>query len=70
MEHTSYFSENWLNKIIPTLNSLIAYLTEINNGQIVYEQNEFIHPRTGRRIYAMSNGMTYSINEYGAWYEL
>ena len=60
--------KQWLHGIAPGINALIAYLTRENNGERVYEQNEFPHPSTGRRIYAMSNGLSYSQDEYGEWY--
>jgi hypothetical protein len=60
--------ERWLHEIGAGINSLIDFLTRTNNGIKVYEQNEFPHPRTGRQIYAMSNGLTYSHDKEGKWY--
>ncbi|MEP7166070.1 MAG: hypothetical protein ABI741_15310 [Ferruginibacter sp.] len=60
--------EQWLHEIPPSLQALINYLTRENNGVRVYEQNYYLHPRDGREIYAMSNGLSYSHDDSGKWY--
>ena len=59
--------EQWLRDIAPTLPALIVYLTRENNGIRVYEQNNILHPTTGREVFQMSNGLSYTKNEQGKW---
>lgn len=60
--------EQWLHEVQPTLNALIVYLTRENNGIRVYEQRNYLHPKTGREVYVMSNGLSYSKDNEGKWY--
>jgi hypothetical protein len=59
--------EQWLREIAPTVNALILHLTRENNGVRVYEQRQYIHPKTGKEVYVMSNGMSYSKDMDGRW---
>ena len=60
--------EQWLHEVAPTLNALIVYLTRENNGIRVYEQRNYLHPRTGRETHEMSNGLSYAKDDEGKWY--
>lgn len=59
--------ELWLHDVSPTMNALLVYLTRENNGIRVYEQSVAVHPKTGREIYHMSNGMSYTKDNEGRW---
>jgi hypothetical protein len=59
--------EQWLHEVAPTMNALVVYLTRENNGIRVYEQGTAVHPKTGREIYHMSNGMSYTKDDEGRW---
>lgn len=59
--------EQWLHDVAPTLNALVVYLTRENNGIRVYEQSTSLHPRTGKEIYHMSNGLSYMKDDEGRW---
>jgi hypothetical protein len=59
--------EQWLHEIQPTLNALILHLSRENNGIRVYEQRRYIHPKTGKEVYVMSNGLSYSKDNEGRW---
>ncbi len=60
--------EQWLHEVQPTLNALIVYLTRENNGVRVYEQRTHIHPKNGRELHVMSNGLSYAKDDEGKWY--
>ena len=60
--------EQWLHEVLPTLNALIIYLTRENNGIRVYEQKKFVDPKSGKEIYVMSNGLSYSKDNENKWY--
>lgn len=60
--------EQWLHEVAPTLNALIVYLTRENNGIRVYEKRNYIHPKIGKEVYEMSNGLSYAKDESGKWY--
>ena len=60
--------EQWLHEVAPTLNALIVYLTRENNGIRVYEQKNYVDPKTGKEVHAMSNGLSYAKDEDGKWY--
>ncbi|HEY1114574.1 MAG TPA: hypothetical protein VGE66_13475 [Chitinophagaceae bacterium] len=60
--------EQWLHEVAPTLNALIVYLTRENNGIRVYEQKNYLHPRTGREVHVMSNGLSYAKDDEGKWF--
>ena len=62
--------EQWLHEIAPTLHALIIYLTRENNGIRVYEKEHFMDPKTGKDVYKMSNGLSYSKDREGRWYVL
>ena len=59
--------EQWLHEISPTLQALVLHLSRENNGIRVYEQRQYIHPKTGKEVYVMSNGMSYSKDMDGRW---
>ena len=58
----------WLHDVQPTLHALIVFLTHENNGIRVYEQRSFVHPKHGREVHVMSNGLSYAKDENGTWY--
>jgi len=60
--------EQWLHEVAPTLSALIVHLTRENNGIRVYEQKQFIDPKTNREAHVMSNGLTYAKDENNRWY--
>lgn len=60
--------EQWLHEVQPTLHALIVYLTRENNGIRVYEQKMYMHPKHGREVHSMSNGLSYAKDENGRWY--
>jgi len=60
----------WLHEIPPTLPALIRYLTNENNGVGVYEKRNYLDPKTGKEVYEMSNGFSYSIDENSKWFAL
>jgi hypothetical protein len=60
--------EQWLHEVQPTLNALLVYLTRENNGVRVNEQRSYIHPKHGRQVHVMSNGLSYAKNESSQWY--
>lgn len=59
--------EQWLHDIAPTVNALIMYLTRENNGIRVYEKGTRTDPKTGKQVYEMSNGMSYTVADDGKW---
>lgn len=59
--------EQWLHEISPTMNALLVYLTRENNGIRVYEQKTFLHPKTGKEVFQMSNGLSYTKDDEGRW---
>ncbi|MEP7253416.1 MAG: hypothetical protein ABI683_13575 [Ginsengibacter sp.] len=59
--------EQWLHEVPPTLNALIVYLTRENNGIRVYEQKNFVEPKTGKTIHVMSNGLSYRTDAESKW---
>lgn len=59
--------EQWLHDVPPTMQALLHFLTRENNGIRVYEQSVSVHPKTGREIYHMSNGLSYTKDEKGKW---
>ena len=60
--------EQWLHEVPPTLNALIVYLSRENNGVRVYEQKNFIDSNTGKTVYVMSNGLSYTTDTESKWY--
>jgi len=62
--------EQWLHEIAPTLHALVIYLTRENNGIRVYQKEYVVDPKTGKDVYRMSNGLSYSKDEEGRWYVL
>ena len=59
--------EQWLHEVAPTMNALLVYLTRENNGIRVYEKKTTVDPKTGREIYHMSNGLSYTKDDNGRW---
>jgi hypothetical protein len=59
--------EQWLHEISPTMNALLVYLTRENNGIRVYEQKTFLHPKIGKEVFQMSNGLSYTKDDEGRW---
>ncbi len=60
--------EQWLHEVAPTINALMVYLTRENNGIRVYEKKSYVNPKTGKEVYEMSNGLSYSKDNDGKWY--
>ena len=60
--------EQWLHEVPPTLNALIVYLTRENNGVRVYEKKNYVDKKTGKEVFVMSNGLSYSRDENSQWY--
>jgi hypothetical protein len=58
----------WLHDLPPTMAALINYLTSENNGVRVYEQRAYMHPKEGREVHAMSNGLEYAVGADSRWY--
>lgn len=59
--------EQWLHDVTPTMNALMVYLTRENNGIRVYEQKAAVHPKTGKEVFYMSNGLSYTKDDEGRW---
>jgi len=59
--------EQWLHDVTPTQNALIVYLTRENNGIRVYEKSNHKDKKTGKEVYEMSNGLSYTIDGDGRW---
>ena len=57
----------WLHEIPPTINALILYLTQENNGIGVFEKRSFNDPELNKQVRVMSNGLSYFINDKGQW---
>lgn len=60
--------EQWLHEIPPTMNALINYLSHENNGIRVYEKDNHTDAKTGKQVYAMSNGLSYSVDNDNRWF--
>ena len=56
----------WLHDVSPTMNALIAFLTNENGGIRVYEQKNYMD-NAGKQVHVMSNGLSYSKDERGKW---
>jgi len=59
--------EQWLHEIPPTLAALVNYLTRENNGIRVYERSAETDANTGKPVYKMSNGLSYTVNADNQW---
>ena len=59
--------EQWLHDIQPTVQALIVYLTRENNGVRVYEKKQSIDSKTGKEVFEMSNGLSYTKDSEGRW---
>ncbi len=59
--------EQWLHDIPPTMNALINYLSRENNGIRVYEKSAHTDSKTGKQVFKMSNGLSYSVNNDNQW---
>jgi len=59
--------EQWLHDIAPTMNALINYLSRENNGIRVYEKSAHTDANTGKQVYVMSNGLSYSVDNDNRW---
>lgn len=57
--------EQSLAEITPTLNSLLRFLSNENNGVRVYEKKQY--QEGDQTIYAMSNGLSYTKDSKGRW---
>lgn len=64
----SEYDDQWLHEIMPTMNALLRFLKQESNGVTIYEKHGYIHPATGKQVYEMSNGLSYSINDQNQWY--
>ena len=62
--------DQWLHEIPPTMTALINYLTRENNGIRVYEKRSYTDAATGKEVYEMSNGISYSIDADSRWFML
>ncbi len=57
--------EQSLAEITPTLNSLLRFLSNENNGVRVYEKKQY--QKDDRTIYEMCNGLSYTKDSNGRW---
>ena len=57
----------WLHDVAPTVNALVLFLSQENNGIRVYEQKTTVDKKTGREVYHMSNGLAYTKDDEGRW---
>ena len=57
----------WLHEIPPTMNALVRFLTNENNGVGVYEKRSYIEANTQKELHEMSNGFLYAIDENSQW---
>jgi hypothetical protein len=64
----SEYDDQWLHEIMPTMNALLRLLKQENNGITIYEKRNYLHPKTGKPVYEMSNGLSYSVNDKNQWY--
>ncbi|MDR3680854.1 MAG: hypothetical protein P4L41_12895 [Flavipsychrobacter sp.] len=60
--------EQWLHDVAPTINALTIYLTRENNGIRVYEKDIYTDSSTGKTVYNMSNGLSYSLDKDSKWF--
>lgn len=58
----------WLHDVRPTMNALIIYLTNENNGIRVYEQKAYFNPKEQKMVHQMSNGLVYAKDNESKWY--
>ena len=59
--------DEWLHDIAPTMAALINYLTRENNNVRVYEKGSHKHPKTGKEVHEMSNGLNYGVDNDNKW---
>ncbi len=59
--------EQWLHEIAPTMKALVVYLTRENNGIRVYEKKSYADHETGKEVFEMSNGLSYTKEKEGRW---
>lgn len=59
--------DQWLHDIPPTMAALINYLTRENNGIRVIIKETYADPKTGKPVYIMSNGLSYSLDNDNRW---
>jgi hypothetical protein len=59
--------EQWLHDIPPTMNALINYLTRENNGIRVTLKAQRADPKSGKAVYDMSNGLSYTVDNDNRW---
>jgi hypothetical protein len=57
-----------LQDVPPSITALIVFLTRENNGIRVYEKKSVKDPANNREVHVMSNGLSYSKDEYSKWY--
>ena len=62
--------EQWLHEVPATINALIVYLTRENNSIRVYEKSSYADGKSGKRVYEMSNGLKYVLDDDSKWYVL
>ena len=62
------YEDQWLHEIRPTLNALIHHLTAESNGFVVQVKKNYKDEKTGKEVYEMSNGLTYSLNDESHWF--
>ena len=59
--------EQWLHDVSPSMPALIVYLTRENNGVRVYEKKQTLDNKTGKEVFEMSNGLSYTKDSDGRW---
>jgi len=55
-----------LQDIAPTMNALVAFLTNENGGIRVYEKKQ-VKGANGDIVHVMSNGLGYKVNSNSKW---
>jgi len=52
-----------LSDVAPSLSALSFYLRQENGGQVIREMRSFFSEPCGLYVYAMSDGLTYALND-------
>ena len=61
---------NWLPHNPHSVNELVYYLTARNDNIMVYVKRVYINYKNNKKVYEMSNGLSYSKSAEGKWYIL
>ncbi|TSJ34891.1 hypothetical protein FO440_24205 [Mucilaginibacter corticis] len=56
-----------LNEIEPSLSALSFFLRRENGGQLIRETKSFYSEKCGRHVYAMSDGLSYALDDEHKW---